>query len=221
MNEVVSLLRDGARGGSVASSSYSHGHALTQHSPAFSAATPTSTHTVMDGMVSHPLSASASSDSTLPPIKTPPNGAPMYGRSVLPGRPPTRESFHQPFANPNGGGVVGGSYQGYTSGTTLPPIHALQSGTQQSYSHTHLPAVNESAARFSHHDSSSSRRPGSRSKRPADVPSSNVTSANSSDDEGDGTMGASGLVAPLEVLRGLADEAVKKTEDKVTRISVM
>lgn len=47
------------------------------------------------------------------------------------------------------------------------------------------------------------------SKRQA---SSNVTSANSSDldDEENGELPASGLVAPWEVLRGLADVAIER-----------
>lgn len=48
------------------------------------------------------------------------------------------------------------------------------------------------------------------SKRHA--PSSNVTSADSSDfdDEDNGELPASGLVAPWEVLRGLADVAIER-----------
>lgn len=47
-------------------------------------------------------------------------------------------------------------------------------------------------------------------KRPA--PSSNVTSADSSDidDDENGELPASGLVAPWEVLRGLADVAIER-----------
>jgi hypothetical protein len=48
-------------------------------------------------------------------------------------------------------------------------------------------------------------------KRPA-PPSSNVTSADSSDfdDDENGELPASGLVAPWEVLRGLADVAIER-----------
>ena len=42
------------------------------------------------------------------------------------------------------------------------------------------------------------------------APSSNVTSANSSDDEDTAELPASGLVAPWEVLRGLADAAAER-----------
>lgn len=50
------------------------------------------------------------------------------------------------------------------------------------------------------------------------APSSNVTSANSSDldDEENGELPASGLVAPWEVLRGLADVAIERAA-KVSR----
>lgn len=49
----------------------------------------------------------------------------------------------------------------------------------------------------------------SNSKRAA--PSSNVTSADSTDaEEDDGELPASGLVAPWEVLRGLADVAIER-----------
>jgi hypothetical protein len=87
-----------------------------------------------------------------------------------------------------------GGYVSMSGSNTLPPISAL---------HTRHPP--DSSTRFTHfsHETASPRqkRAGHR------YPDSNVTSAHTSSDEEDG-MGASGLVAPLEVLRGLADAAV-------------
>lgn len=61
------------------------------------------------------------------------------------------------------------------------------------------------------HTRNLARNPASGSKRQAPT-SSNVTSADSSDldDEESGELPASGLVAPWEVLRGLADVAIER-----------
>lgn len=80
------------------------------------------------------------------------------------------------------------------STNTLPPISTI---------HTRNP---DSSARYTHFaHNASSPRPKRSSHR---YPDSNVTSAHSSSDEEDEGIHASGLVAPLEVLRGLADAAV-------------
>lgn len=66
---------------------------------------------------------------------------------------------------------------------------------------------------------SSGKNPVSGSKRNA-PPSSNVTSADSSDidDDDGGELPASGLVAPWEVLRGLADVAIEKAAKVETSV---
>lgn len=72
-----------------------------------------------------------------------------------------------------------------------------------------------SSARYPSSDPILQRMPGkyppSGSKRHA-PPSSNVTSADSSDldDEDNGELPAQGLLAPWEVLRGLADVAIER-----------
>jgi hypothetical protein len=48
--------------------------------------------------------------------------------------------------------------------------------------------------------------------------SSNVTSADSSDDEGGGELPGAGLVAPLEVLRGLGEEHELKAVSPIASI---
>lgn len=81
-------------------------------------------------------------------------------------------------------------------GTTLPPFSAIDSmGPPRSH------PTNVSSMRY-HPAASNSKRA---------APSSNVTSADSTDaEEDDGELPASGLVAPWEVLRGLADVAIER-----------
>lgn len=89
-----------------------------------------------------------------------------------------------------------GHQQGVSHGTTLPPFSSLETMGPPRSQHS-----NVSSVRY--------HPPASGSKRAA--PSSNVTSADSSDvEEDDGELPASGLVAPWEVLRGLADVAIER-----------
>ncbi len=152
---------------------------------------------------------------TLPPINQANIGQPNgYGsRSLpIPGRPPTRESFMHPSPSYGSNITHGGPY--YSPTSKLPPISSIHNqGSHNTFTH-HLPAIDHrdssgSSSRYSSYRDQSARRPvSSRSKRGYN---SNVTSANSSSDEADeGNRRKWGLVAPLEVLRGLADEAVKR-----------
>ncbi|KAI0079627.1 hypothetical protein K474DRAFT_1591918 [Panus rudis PR-1116 ss-1] len=90
-----------------------------------------------------------------------------------------------------------GHAPGSIHGTTLPPFSSLETmGPPRSQ------PANVSSMRY--HSSASG------SKRAAPT-SSNVTSADSTDaEEDDGELPASGLVAPWEVLRGLADVAIER-----------
>lgn len=90
---------------------------------------------------------------------------------------------------------------GSSQAPVLPPFSSLQGGTSQS---------NMSSIRYScHRDSGPSSASGSKRTAP---PSSNVTSADSTDneDDDDGELPASGLVAPWEVLRNLANVAIQR-----------
>ncbi|TFK30814.1 hypothetical protein FA15DRAFT_662869 [Coprinopsis marcescibilis] len=94
-----------------------------------------------------------------------------------------------------------------TANTTLPPFSSIQSGiSQQQPSGNGAPS-----SRLKHHDHQHIHRYASGSKRQVPT-SSTVTSADSSDveDDDNGELPASGLVAPWEVLRGLADVAVQR-----------
>ena len=91
---------------------------------------------------------------------------------------------------------------------TLPPLSSI---------HTPHPQLDMAASIHPHSQPSRRQSPVRRytsgvkndnGKRNA--PSSNVTSANSSDDEETAELPASGLVAPWEVLRGLADAAAER-----------
>lgn len=116
------------------------------------------------------------------------------------------------------------SYGGYTS----PVAYNSHGQVLQSFTSNHQDAnsqqTNMSSMRYSTSDNGTPQRPGhshslslsslsaaSGSKRTA-PPSSNVTSGESSDieDEDNGELPARGLVAPWEVLRGLADVAIQR-----------
>ena len=105
--------------------------------------------------------------------------------------------------------------QGYSQGPVLPPFSSIQTmgppGSQQSNTSSvrYHPGDNGQSQRQAprHHTASSSI--GSKRHAPG---SSNVTSADSSDldDDENGELPASGLLAPWEVLRGLADVAIQR-----------
>lgn len=80
-----------------------------------------------------------------------------------------------------------------------------------------------SSARYPTHDNGqrpNNRHPSTAQKRQA--PASNVASADSSDveDDDDGELPPSGLVAPWEVLRGLADVAVERARKVYTPLLI-
>lgn len=97
-----------------------------------------------------------------------------------------------------------------SQGPVLPPFSSIQTMGPPVSQHSNI-----SSARYQSSDSgylrSSGKNPAPGSKRHA-PPSSNVTSADSSDidDDDGGELPASGLVAPWEVLRGLADVAIER-----------
>lgn len=94
-----------------------------------------------------------------------------------------------------------GHQQGGSHGTTLPPFSSLETMGPPRSQHSNVSSVR-------YHPATSG------SKRAA--PSSNVTSADSTDvEEDDGELPASGLVAPWEVLRGLADVAIERAAQVV------
>lgn len=111
--------------------------------------------------------------------------------------------------------VPPGARHNLQQATTLPPFSSLESmGPPRSQ------PSNVSSVRFHPDVNSHSSRQSLRQVNGQDAvlgskrgppPSSNVTSADSSDvEEEDGELPASGLVAPWEVLRGLADVAIQR-----------
>jgi hypothetical protein len=128
--------------------------------------------------------------------------------------PATTTQYHPPQLPPSYNNNFSSSTPMYSpggnsQGPILPPFSSLQPGT------THQ--SNMSSVRYnSHRDSTLSSASGSKRTAP---PSSNVTSVNSSDNEDDdnGELPASGLVAPWEVLRNLANVAIQR-EAKVYTI---
>ncbi|KZT02423.1 uncharacterized protein LAESUDRAFT_730171 [Laetiporus sulphureus 93-53] len=126
---------------------------------------------------------------------------------------------HVPTANmmypPLPPGSASGSRGGPSPSTTLPPFSAIDSmGPPRTQ------PTNVSSMRFNPVENPQSSRQYPRQPNGQDSslgpkraapPVSNATSANSSDvEEEDGELPASGLVAPWEVLRGLADVAIER-----------
>ncbi|KAF8578439.1 hypothetical protein K439DRAFT_1638799 [Ramaria rubella] len=133
------------------------------------------------------------------PNALPPMLSPALKRSAGPGYP---HPHSQPFPGQGQAQAPVPSHQG--------PGGAFPSHSLPSISSLHPPPP-------PHNDMAPPQGPGRRvtsggrndnGKRGA--PSSNVTSANSSDDEDTAELPASGLVAPWEVLRGLADAAAER-----------
>ncbi|KAJ8461994.1 hypothetical protein ONZ45_g18096 [Pleurotus djamor] len=119
--------------------------------------------------------------------------------------------YHPPQLPPSYGGYQSGA-QPYTNnaassqGPVLPPFSSISTNMGP-------PAPQQSNVRYNPADNARGHPPrphSSATKRHA--PPSNVTSADSSDveDEDNGDLPASGLVAPWEVLRGLADVAIRR-----------
>ncbi|KAF9076108.1 hypothetical protein BDP27DRAFT_1313911 [Rhodocollybia butyracea] len=135
----------------------------------------------------HPMNQASSSRPQRPPVATYPS---QTSQSHISPQYPQNGNYPQQQAPQQGGPV-------------LPPFASLQS-----MSHLHP----QSSVRFQgsspEPSSRGGRQPGS-NKRQA---TSNVTSANSSDidDDESGELPAQGLVAPWEVLRGLADVATER-----------
>ena len=128
--------------------------------------------------------------------------------------------MHPPQVHP---GIYG---QGQTGahGTTLPPFSSLETmGPPRGQ------PSNVSSMRFSSADHPQGQRAQGRSmngpeaasgSKRAFPTSSNVTSADSTDaEEDDGELPASGLVAPWEVLRGLADVAIERAAQVIRRVT--
>lgn len=92
--------------------------------------------------------------------------------------------------------------------SNLPPIAISSSVMPPPRNPTSLPSLRTHLMEFQSNVRAS--QPSNQFQRPgssrANIPSSNVTSADSSDDEGAGELPGAGLVAPLEVLRGLGEE---------------
>lgn len=92
--------------------------------------------------------------------------------------------------------------------TTLPPFSSLETMGPPRGQHT-----NVSSVRYNAGDQTrpSANGPESASSSKRGLPASNAASADTSDAEDDNSeLPASGLVAPWEVLRGLADVAIER-----------
>lgn len=142
------------------------------------------------------------------PYRSPPSG---------PGQRPPNDMHPPHLPPPNGAypptsGIV---YQPGPHGTTLPPISSFPELSRQAPS-------NVSSVRYHAEGSITSPRqhtakglhpsPGQRSPKRKTAGSSNVTSSSPSDleDDDNGELPSKGLLAPWEVLRGLADVAAER-----------
>ncbi|KAH7885934.1 hypothetical protein F5I97DRAFT_1927803 [Phlebopus sp. FC_14] len=133
---------------------------------------------------------------------------------VSPGQQSAVLDYHPPQLPPSYSTNVPAQQYGFTStssGAVLPPfstISAMGPGNAQGHVSTRYPV---DGSQRSHGNRNYDGTIPSASKRTL-PPSSNVTSADSTDveDEDNGELPASGLVAPWEVLRGLADVAIER-----------
>lgn len=141
---------------------------------------------------------------SIPPILTAPSRDARP--SVAPHAQPNVSDFHSPsYPNPAGGQPFSFTP---SSGAVLPPFSSISAiGVGPVQGPSALPYLDSSQR--SHRNYHVSAPPGSKRTLP---PSSDVTSADSSeiDDDDSGELPASGLVAPWEVLRGLADVAIER-----------
>ncbi|KAI0719989.1 hypothetical protein C8T65DRAFT_634520 [Cerioporus squamosus] len=126
---------------------------------------------------------------------------PMYPQSHRPAGPDTHPQVVQMYNN----GAPPQAHPG-AHGPSLPPFSSIESmGPPRSQ------PTNVSSMRYNAVDQRGRPQEGPTGSKRAAPPSSTVTSADSSEveDEG-GELPASGLVAPWEVLRGLADVAIER-----------
>ncbi|KAF8078785.1 hypothetical protein FPV67DRAFT_1466466 [Lyophyllum atratum] len=218
LSELVAHLRTGAFS---ARSPAAYSQSFHQPSPSLnspSMSTPTTSHQHVSEMHPSPPAgpnAFPTSHQVIPPPRQsrasiPPNSTYQGSSMAPPGQPSPAGEFHPPIVTPSYGNNQG--TQAYNHGSTptapvLPPFSSISTmgppSAQTSVSSLRYQASDNA------HSRSMSRNQLSGSKRQA---SSNVTSANSSDldDEDNGELPASGLVAPWEVLRGLADVAIER-----------
>jgi len=178
-----------------------------------SAVTPTTGHQRIDEM--HPSPPGGSN--TFPTShqgSLPRQSRPGYQGSLMPSRNMSEDTHPPLLPSSNTQDTTIYSHNSPTQGPVLPPfstISVMGPPAQQST----IPSLRYQNIGIAH-PRSVSRNQYVGTKRHA--PSSNVTSANSSDldDEENGELPASGLVAPWEVLRGLADVAIERAA-KVSR----
>lgn len=194
-------------------------------------------HTIPHNAVPSESSSSSTfqAQNTLPPMISPSQSRhPSRPAASLPYRSPSTSSaggqrppneMHPPQLPPPNGAYPNSAstiYPPGAQGTTLPPISSFQdiSGRQ-------VPPSNVSSVRYHHPGEGSITSPrqhalkptsslhvssGHRSPKRKAAGSSNVTSSNNSDfeDDDNGELPSKGLVAPWEVLRGLADVAAER-----------
>ena len=155
------------------------------------------------------LSIFLSGRPALPPVVTAHqqrSGGQQHGMVPPSQGPQNANHYHHAQVSPPYQGNVTPSYNNTNQqNPILPPFSSLPSGTAQAPGRHHA-----------QRDSVISSTSGSKRTAPS---SSNVTSAHSSDidDDHDGELPASGLVAPWEVLRNLANVAIQR-EARVIKV---
>ncbi|PPQ67094.1 hypothetical protein CVT25_005695 [Psilocybe cyanescens] len=220
-NSLAEILHHLRSGGFPARSPSAYPASSFQQSPSLNSPS-MSTPTVSHQHASPPSGTPSFTSSSHGPSSTLPQPRPQraslpntgYQGSSAASTPLPSDDLHQPHLSPvySNFPPAGQNYHTHnqnqsSQGPVLPPFSSIQimgpPATQQ---------ANVSSVRYQSSDQgyqrSSAKYP---SKRHA-PPSSNVTSADSSDldDDDGGELPASGLVAPWEVLRGLADVAIER-----------
>ncbi|KAF8898911.1 hypothetical protein BD779DRAFT_1666670 [Infundibulicybe gibba] len=222
LSELVAQLRGGAfsaRSPSAYPPSFHH-QSPGLNSPSIS--TPTASHPHVNDMHSSPpggqhsfpvphgsVPLNQSSRQSRPPVSNPgyQHGSQSMGSGDFhpPQLPPAYGNYNQnahPYSPTNPG----------PQGPVLPPFSSIQTMGPPTSQQGNVSSVRYQTTEHPQGQRQAGRQM-STSKRQAPS-SSNVTSANSSDldDEDNGELPASGLVAPWEVLRGLADVAIARAE---------
>lgn len=223
IQEILNYVRAGAHA-SRSPSAYPSGYQQSppMQSPSPSLSTPTAPHQHISD-IHHPSTPAGHNGSASQSILHPPG--PRAGRASVPhiyppsGHHPAMgeghgHSPHAPPQGPYSGNMHqphGGSSGPNTTSTVLPPFSSISNMRPP----PHAGPSNVSSLRHQPHEKAPThdRHPGPSTGTKRQAPaSSTVTSADSSDVEDDDDEGlpASGLVAPWEVLRSLADVAVAR-----------
>ena len=206
LSELVHYLRNG---GVPARSPSAYPSSSFQPSPSLNSPS-VSTPTVSHPHASPPSATSSFTSGSNLSQPRPQRSATYPNPSVAPSGQPQEDAHPSQLPPMYGNFTPGGpNYNTPTPGPVLPPFSSIQTMGPPVSQQGNISSVRYQSSEPGYRGSSSKYPSGSKRQAPS---SSNVTSADSSDLEDDdgGELPASGLLAPWEVLRGLADVAIER-----------